>query len=109
MQNEALFRDKPVWNAILTMAGPAVFNILITILYNMVDMFFIGQLGDTAKVGAISVVSPVFSVLSAISTMIGAGGCAAIAKPLAAGKPTMRAVWRHCANGPSYYSARCLA
>lgn len=86
MQNEALFRDKPVWKAILIMALPAVFNVLITILYNMTDMFFIGQLGSSAKVGAISVVSPVFSFLSAVSTMFGAGGCAAISKTLGSGE-----------------------
>lgn len=39
MQNESLFRDKPVWNAILTMAVPSVFTILIMVLYNMADMF----------------------------------------------------------------------
>lgn len=85
MQNEALFRDKPVWKAILIMALPAVFNILIMILYNMADMFFIGQLGDSAKVGAVSVVSPVFSFLSAFSTMIGAGGCSALATAFGGG------------------------
>lgn len=87
MQNEALFRDKPVWSAILTMAIPSVFTILIMVLYNMADMFFVGQLGgaDSAPVAAIAVVGPVFSVITAAATMIGVGGCATIAKAAGAG------------------------
>lgn len=86
MQNESLFRDKPVWSAIFSMAIPSVFTILVMIVYNMADMFFIGRLGDTAQVGAISIVGPVFSLLSAVSTMIGVGGCATIAKALGGGQ-----------------------
>lgn len=87
MQNEALFRDKPVWSAILTMAIPSVFTILIMVLYNMADMFFVGQLGgaDSAPVAAIAVVGPVFSVITAAATMLGVGGCATIAKAAGAG------------------------
>lgn len=85
MQNESLFRDKPVWSAIFSMAIPSAFTILVMIVYNMADMFFIGRLGDTAQVGAISIVGPVFSLLSAVSTMIGVGGCATIAKALGGG------------------------
>ena len=87
MHNEALFRDKPVWSAILTMAIPSVFTILIMIFYNMADMFFVGQLGgaDSAPVAAVAVVGPVFSVITAAATMIGVGGCATIAKAAGAG------------------------
>ena len=86
LENEALFRDRPIWQAILTMAVPSVFSILIMLIYNMTDMFFIGQLGDTAQVGAISVVSPAFSLFTAVATMIGVGGCATIAKAFGAGE-----------------------
>lgn len=86
MQNEALFRDKPVWSAIFSMAIPSVFTILVMIVYNMADLFFIGRLGDTAQVGAISIVGPVFSLLSAVSTMIGVGGCATIRECEGTGK-----------------------
>lgn len=87
MKNEALFRDKPVWSAILTMAVPSVFTILIMVFYNMADMFFVGQLGgaDSAPVAAVAVVGPVFSVITAAATMIGVGGCATIAKAAGAG------------------------
>lgn len=80
MKNEALFRTGSTWRAIFSMAIPSVFVIFVMILYNMADMFFVGRLGDTAQVAAVSVVSPAFSLLNAIATTIGAGGCAMIAR-----------------------------
>ncbi len=82
MGSEALFRDKPIWKAIFILSGPAVVTILIMTIYNMADMFFISMLGDDRQVAAISVVGPVFSLATAGATMLGAGGCAVIAKML---------------------------
>ena len=79
MKNEALFRDKPVWTVIFSLAIPSCITILIMTIYNMADMFFVGMLGDTAQVAAVSIVSPVFSLVMAIATMIGAGGCSVVA------------------------------
>ena len=69
------------------MAVPSVFTILIMIFYNMADMFFVSQLGesDSAPVVAVAVVGPVFSVITAAATMISIGGCATIAKAAGAG------------------------
>lgn len=50
MNNEALFRDKPVWKAIFSLAIPSVLTILVMIVYNMADLFFIGMLGDDTQV-----------------------------------------------------------
>ena len=86
MGNETLFRDKPVWKAIFSLAIPAVLTILIMVIYNMADMFFIAMLGDDTQVAAIAVVGPVFSLATAVATMLGAGGCAVIANFLGAGK-----------------------
>lgn len=86
MGNEALFRDKPVWKAIFSLAVPSVLTILIMVIYNMADMFFISMAGDDTLVAAIAVVSPVFSLATAVATMLGAGGCAVIARFLGAGE-----------------------
>lgn len=80
MKNETLFRTGSVWCAIFTMAIPSIIIIFVMFLYNIADMFFIGCLGDTAQVAAVSVVGPVFSILSAVATMLGAGGSAIIAR-----------------------------
>ena len=86
MGNETLFRDKPVWKAILSLVVPSVITILIMVIYNMADMFFIGMLGEDTQVAAIAVVGPVFSLANAVATMLGAGGCAVIARFLGAGE-----------------------
>ena len=86
MGNEALFRDKPIWKAIFSLAIPSVLTILIMVIYNMADMFFIAMLGDDTQVAAIAVVGPVFSLATAVATMLGAGGCAVIANYLGAGE-----------------------
>lgn len=82
MQYEKLFRRQPVWKSIFSLAIPSVIIILVMILYNMTDMFFVGQLGDYNQVAAVSVVGPLFSVAAAVATMLGSGGCALIAGAL---------------------------
>lgn len=82
MQYEKLFRTQSVWKSIFSLAIPSVIIILVMILYNMTDMFFVGQLGDYNQVAAVSVVSPLFSLSSAVATMLGSGGCALIARAL---------------------------
>lgn len=86
LKSQKLFRDKPVWTAIFSMAIPSCITILVMVFYNIADMFFIGQLGDTAQVAAVSVVSPVFSIVAAAATMLGIGGCSVIAKTSGEGK-----------------------
>lgn len=73
VKNERLFREAPVWKAIAALAVPSLLSILVMIFYNLADTFFIAQLGDTAKVAAVSVVSPVFSIIMALGTMLGVG------------------------------------
>ena len=86
MKNEALFRTGSVWKSIISMAVPSIIIILVMVLYNMADMFFVGCLGDTAQVAAVSVVGPVFSILAAVATMLGAGSSAVIARCFGAGE-----------------------
>ena len=81
-KQEYLFQEAGVWKAISRMAIPAMVSILVMIIYNMADMFFVGQLGDTAQVAAVSLVGPVFTLMMAIGTMIGGGGSVLTAKTL---------------------------
>ena len=66
MQSDAIFKNMPVGRAILTLAVPSVFSVLVMILYNMADLFFVARLGDNAQVAAVSIVGPIFSLLSAV-------------------------------------------
>ena len=77
-KHENLFRDQPVWKSIASLAIPALLSIIVMIFYNMADTFFIAQLGDTSKVAAVSIVSPVFSIIMALGTMLGVGASTVI-------------------------------
>lgn len=90
---EELFVKKSVWGAIISMAVPSVITVMVMILYNMADMFFIGQMGDARQVAAISIAGPVFSIAGALVTMIGSGGSAMIAKSLGEGEKNMARIY----------------
>lgn len=85
MQGNDLFRTKSVWSIIARMSIPALISILVMLLYNMTDMYFVARTGDDAQVAAVSLVMPVFTVLMAISTMLGNGACTLIAQALGGG------------------------
>ena len=77
MENKEEFGTESIWKLMLKMCLPAVFAILIMVIYNMADVFFIGQTGDAMKVTAISLTSPILTILIALGTMIGVGSCTA--------------------------------
>lgn len=81
-KQEQLFRDASVWKAISRLAIPSMISMVVVIFYNMADMFFVGQIGDFAQVAAVSIAGPVFTVMMAIGTMLGGGGCVLIARTL---------------------------
>ena len=81
-KQERLFKELPVWQAIFTMAVPAVINILVMVFYNMADMFFVARLHDDVQVASISIVAPAFTMMMALGSMVGGGGCALIARTM---------------------------
>lgn len=85
MQGERLFKEAPVWQAIGALVGPSVLSVLVMVIYNMTDLFFIGLLKNTALTAAVAVVGPVFTLASASATVLGMGGCAVVAGSLGAG------------------------
>lgn len=85
MQGAELFRTKSVWSLIASMSIPALVSILVMLLYNMTDMYFVARTGDDTQVAAVSLVMPVFTVLMAVSTMLGNGACTLIAQALGGG------------------------
>ena len=99
-RQEALFRDKPVWQSIATMAIPAMINMVVMILYNMADMFFVARLGNDAQVAAISLVGPVFTTMMALGSMVMGGGSVLIAQTLGKGdEHTLKQISSLCCWG----------
>ena len=83
-ENNELFASMPVAQAILMLAVPTVVSQIITIIYNMADTFFIGQLGDPKQVAAATLAMPLFMFMTALSNLFGVGGASLISRFLGA-------------------------
>ncbi|MDD4369765.1 MAG: MATE family efflux transporter [Anaerostipes sp.] len=84
--NQDVFEKYSVPKAMLTLATPTVLSMLVTILYNMADTFFVGQTGDANQVAAVSLTTPVFLMLMAVGNIFGIGGSAYISRLLGQGE-----------------------
>lgn len=80
--NKELFEHAPVPKAVAVMAVPTIITMLVVVIYNMADTFFIGQTNDAMKVAAVSLATPVFMVLMAFGNLFGIGGSSAISRAL---------------------------
>ena len=81
-RERALFESSPIQRAILRLALPTVIGQAILVIYNMADTFFIGLTGSDAMVSAVTVCTPAFMFLSAISNLFGVGGSSVISRAL---------------------------
>jgi multidrug efflux pump len=56
---------------VLTLAVPTIISQLITVLFNMADTFFVGQLNDPKQVAANTMAMPIFMSMTAIPNLFG--------------------------------------
>ena len=49
-----LFEKMPVPKAVATLAIPTIISQVVTMIYNLADTFFVGQIGDPLMVAAVS-------------------------------------------------------
>lgn len=80
--NKELFENSPVRKAVAVMAIPTIITMLVVVIYNMADTFFIGQTKDALQVAAVSLATPVFMVFMALGNLFGIGGSSAISRAL---------------------------
>lgn len=83
-----LFRETPIRKAVLAMALPTVVSQIITVVYNMADTLFIGQLNDPEQVAAATVSMSMFIFMTALANLFGIGGASKISRCLGAGDRT---------------------
>lgn len=82
MQKNNIFETMKMPKLILQMAIPSIIAMLVIVLYNMADTFFIGQTNNSAMLAAVSVATPVFMLLVTLGSLIGIGGSACISQAL---------------------------
>ena len=83
--NEEMLRSGSFVQLAVKLCVPAILIMLVTVLYHMADVFFIGQTGDANKVAAVTLASPLFTILSGLGVLLGNGGCTSISLALGKG------------------------
>ena len=79
MDNE-LFEKAPIPKAYFSLAMPVVLSMLVTLVYNMVDTYFIAHTGNTDMVAGVSLTAPVFTVMIALGDIFGLGSSSVISR-----------------------------
>lgn len=69
-----LFENAPVAKAVCRLAIPSVISQLITMIYNLADTYFVGQLNDPNQVAAVSLCFPAAMMIGALTNFFGIGG-----------------------------------
>ncbi|MCR5650214.1 MAG: hypothetical protein K6F86_03435 [Lachnospiraceae bacterium] len=80
-----IFSSAPVAKAVLQNALPAMAAMLMILIYNLADTFFIGQTHDALMVAAVSLATPVFLIFLTPGTLFGIGGTSVISRALGEG------------------------
>lgn len=79
MENE-LFEKAPIHKAYFKFALPVVFSMVISLIYNMVDTYFIARTGNTNLIAGVSLSAPVFTLMIAFGDVFGLGGSSLISR-----------------------------
>lgn len=81
-----MFEKAPVARAVLKNTVPAMAAMLMVLVYNLADTFFIGQTHSDILVAAVSLATPVFLIFMAVGTVFGAGGTSVISRAFGQGR-----------------------
>ncbi|HPR77236.1 MAG TPA: MATE family efflux transporter, partial [Candidatus Limiplasma sp.] len=85
MKNRLEMMEKgPVAKSILTLALPTMLGMVVQMIYNMTDTYFIGQTRDPYLVAGISLVMPLFFVIQGIGNVFAVGAASLISRQLGA-------------------------
>ena len=68
----------------MKMALPVVMGMVVTLVYNLVDTYFIAKTGNTNLIAGVSICAPLFTLLLAIGDIFGIGGSSVISRILGA-------------------------
>lgn len=81
---QATLTEGPVHKHLRDMALPMVWGLLATMSFNLVDTFFVAQLGDAA-LAAMSFTFPVIMFITSVAIGLGAGTSSAVARAIGRG------------------------
>lgn len=85
-QSTKIYDDVSVPKLVAKNAIPAMLSMLVILIYNIADTFFVGQTGDPLQVAAVSLATPVFLLFMATGNLFGIGGTSVISRALGRGE-----------------------
>ena len=92
-----LFAHAPIKTVVIKNVVPSIAAMIMVLIYNLADTFFIGQTGDALQVAAVSLATPVFLLFMAIGNIYGLGGTSVISRALGQGnKDYAKKVCSYC-------------
>lgn len=68
---EEIFEKYPIPKAYFKLALPVVFSMVISLIYNMVDTYFIAGTGNTDLVAGVALGTPIFTLMIALGDIFG--------------------------------------
>jgi putative MATE family efflux protein len=80
------FDSMPVSKAVFKNVIPAIVSMLMVLVYNLADTFFIGLTRDDLQVAAVSLATHVFMIFMTFGTLFGIGGTSVISRAFGAGQ-----------------------
>ncbi len=81
-----IFENAPVPKAVFLNIIPSIISMLMVLVYNLADTFFIGQTKNAYMVAAVSLATPAFLFFMAVGMLFGIGGTSLISRMLGQGK-----------------------
>ena len=85
MKNK-LFEETPIPAAYLKLAVPVMMSMVLMLVYNMVDMYFIAKTGNTDLIAGVSLCAPIFIFTVAIGDIFGLGSSSVISRLFGQGR-----------------------
>ena len=86
LERTHILDSMPVYRAIWTLALPTMMAMLVQVIYNMTDTFFIGKLNEPNMVAAIAISMPIFMMIQAFGNIFAVGGASLISRLLGQGE-----------------------
>ena len=93
MLKEDIFENNRLWTAMFKMTIPTIFSSLFVVIYNLVDVFWIGQIGNPNEMAALVLSMPIFMLMMALGNILGVGGSSYISRLL--GKKDFKEIIHH--------------
>lgn len=81
-----IFRDAPIPKAVFINIIPSIISMIMVLVYNLADTFFIGQTKNAYMVASVSLATPLFLIFMAVGMLFGVGGTSLISRMLGEGK-----------------------